>query len=339
MTRRHRPAGGARKLNEMAEVIDMRGGIRRTLYAEGVLGGRRINSVSLEAEAWLWRCQLIADDYLVFVADPDDCLHAAGARRIPHGLTIEHVRKLLDELEVARLIRRYELGGKTYAVVLTPPDMPKSKNGRRVRKYPQPPDLPAVVNPGESKQSGGIQEIQGNPVNPGASRARAQHGTARHGTSTALHVNNQQGGSVGYGAGEWSPLSADRAAPAAGPDAKAWSGVLDAIGCWKGAALTVSEQAVWAQYERELRLAQLAIDGRAVDSCELLRRSVVNATEAQAGYQTHGKAIGYVKSIIARCMREGHWPGEFSSSADAARPRSAIDDEIDRMKRKIGGAA
>lgn len=123
----------------------------RKLYAIGVIEGRRINAVSMEAECWLWRLQLIADDYGNLPADVDIIRGRAAPKR---KITPGKIRKLNAELVASGLIVGYESEGEGYYHCAEFERMQTSPNGRMVQRYP------------EYHPSGGIQLNPGNPVLP-----------------------------------------------------------------------------------------------------------------------------------------------------------------------------
>ena len=134
----------------MAEsTIELWDGIYRRIYA-AALRGKRINSVSLEAEAAFWRLHLVADDYGGFDADPLS-LRVTAFRKRPE-VTEPQIQKWLKELGESKLIQVYPVCEDTFGTIIDFIHFqPAGKNGRRVRKYPPP------VHSGESKG------IQGNP--------------------------------------------------------------------------------------------------------------------------------------------------------------------------------
>lgn len=139
----------------MSLELDMTDGIYRRIYA-GYLTGRRINAVSLEAEAWFWRLHALADDFGNLQADPTMLVKLAAPRR---DMTVAKCIELCNELK-RELIAEYAVAGERYFHVLGFEDrQPAGKNGRRIRKVPAP------VNPGES---GGIQNNPGESGSNGA---------------------------------------------------------------------------------------------------------------------------------------------------------------------------
>lgn len=114
----------------------------RKLYASGLIEGRRVNSIPLEAEAWLWRLMMIADDYGNLPADEA----ILGGRAAPlRALRQPVIRRLTATLENARLIWRYSCDGEEYLHIAEFERFQAASNGKRVRRYPQ------HLNPEKSK--------------------------------------------------------------------------------------------------------------------------------------------------------------------------------------------
>lgn len=141
------------------EVVDMTSGVYRRVYA-GYITGHRINGLSLEAEAWFWRLNAVADDYGNMRAEPSLLVaETVGLRQIK----TEKVLGLVDEIVAAGLAYRYEVGRDQYLhIVGFEERQPCGRNGRRFKRHQLHPDAPGSTlgNPGES---GGIQN---NPVAP-----------------------------------------------------------------------------------------------------------------------------------------------------------------------------
>ena len=172
----------------MTTSLDMTRGIYRRIYA-GFLLGRRINSVSMEAEAWFWRLHALADDH--------GNLRGDTAYLKAYGLPLRDkplaaVDALTGELVAAGLIYRYDAGGAPHLGVVGFEEMqPAGRNGRKIRKVPLPTNevhpsipipnpnpipmptpipTPRVGDPGESKiiqgdpgESKGIQAANSRP--------------------------------------------------------------------------------------------------------------------------------------------------------------------------------
>ena len=139
----------------MAETM----GRYRKLYAAGVIEGRRINSVSLQAEAWLWRLMMIADDYGNLHAEGSLLAgRAAPRRQMKQAL----VNRLTCELEKAELLTRYLAeDGEVYIHLAEFEKFQTAANGRKVRRYPLHSDSKSIpTDPAES------EPIQKDPVAP-----------------------------------------------------------------------------------------------------------------------------------------------------------------------------
>lgn len=144
----------------MSDVVDMTSGVYRRVYA-GYITGHRINGLSLEAEAWFWRLNAVADDYGNMRAEPSLLVaETVGLRQIK----TEKVLALVDEIVAAGLAYRYQVGRDQYLhIVGFEERQPCGRNGRRFKRHPLHPDAPSCipVNPGES---GGIQNNPGAPI-------------------------------------------------------------------------------------------------------------------------------------------------------------------------------
>ncbi len=179
------------------ETIDLTRGIYRRLYANFIVG-RRINSVSLEAEAWFWRIISVADDFGNLSGDVDLIYVATVGRRVSSGggraspVTVEQVRGWTTELIEIGLLDRYEAGADVFLHVrgyLT--SQAAGINGKRVRRVKAWPgeesergrvstwDAERVrVNPGESKRGrvkpgGNLNDEPEPKPEPEAAAARA----------------------------------------------------------------------------------------------------------------------------------------------------------------------
>jgi len=138
--------------------FDMTRGQYRRLYA-GFVTGRRINSVSVDAEALFVRLVVKADDYGALVADPVLLKAEVAPLR---AWTHDRIGELLAELAGTDppLIVFYEVGRERYLHVAGHLERQNAgPNGRRVARVQTPPAEVLGV-PGES---GGIP---GNPAGP-----------------------------------------------------------------------------------------------------------------------------------------------------------------------------
>lgn len=136
-------------------VVDMTKGVYRRIYA-GYISGKKINSVSIGAEAWFWRLNVIADDFGNYRADEDHLVYAVGGRR---RVSEKDVRGWMGELVAAGLITLYQVGGdRLFHINEFETRQPANKNGRRIRRFAEynpadPSQVPPVpVNPAKSSQ-------------------------------------------------------------------------------------------------------------------------------------------------------------------------------------------
>jgi hypothetical protein len=148
-------------------VTDMTMGVYRRVYA-GFIRGRRINQLSLEAEAWFWRVNSAADDFGNAEGDPILCHAATKGRR--NGVTTEQVTSWLQEMAFAGLIRFYDAEGDTYLHIMDfARRQPAGRNGKRVKRFPRSPWDDNDRFQDIKGESGGIQ------VNPDLSRCSDTH--------------------------------------------------------------------------------------------------------------------------------------------------------------------
>lgn len=136
---------------------DMTGGQFRRLYS-GYLTGKRINSVSMSAEAWFWRLHSIADDCGNLMGDPKLLCSLAAPRR---DITPKQAREWTEELVTAKLIYRYASDEDTYIHIIgfEQKQIASSRNGKRIQKFPTHPDNTLEINEGAIRKSQTIQEI------------------------------------------------------------------------------------------------------------------------------------------------------------------------------------
>lgn len=138
------------------EPTDMIRGVYRRQYA-GFLRGRRINSVTLEAEAWFWRLHAVADDFGNLDGDEQLTYVATlGRRRISPA----HVSRLIAELVMVGLLSYYEVRGDKFLHINGFMELqPAGKNGKRTKRYPA-----SVGDTGETVMPKGESGcIQNNP--------------------------------------------------------------------------------------------------------------------------------------------------------------------------------
>ena len=141
----------------MNTTVDMSKGIYRKIFS-CFLFGKRINSVSIGAEAWFWRLHAVADDFGNFRAETAILKAQASPIREVNASQVEGWMK---ELTGAGLIAGYIADEEYFAsIVGFEKFQPANKNGRRIQKYPREPKG-IQIDPGES---GGIQGNPGNPV-------------------------------------------------------------------------------------------------------------------------------------------------------------------------------
>jgi hypothetical protein len=117
-----------------ATTVDMKRGVYRRIYA-GYIFGKRINSVSVGAEAWFWRIMVTCDDFGNRRGNPE-LVHrdAAGLRAV----TLAQSKAWVQELVAARLLVPYEVGGEPYLHVDGFDELqPANKNGKRHEKHPR----------------------------------------------------------------------------------------------------------------------------------------------------------------------------------------------------------
>ncbi len=142
----------------------------RNLYRRhyaSYIRGRRINLLTLEAEAWFWRLHDNADDFGNLEGDPLLCYaRSVGGRR--NTVTPEMVEGWIEDMVSVGLILRYEADAGIFLHFLGFTKLqPGGKNGRRVRQFPAPPfsefEIDVSSLPTTNTNSKGI------PVNPGVS--------------------------------------------------------------------------------------------------------------------------------------------------------------------------
>jgi hypothetical protein len=119
-------------------VTDLTRGVYRRQYA-GFINGKRINAVSLEAEAWFWRVHTAAaDDFGNLPGESSLIAYATIGRR--GGVSVEQVEAWCGELLDADLLRYYEVSNERYIhVVGFLNRQPAPRNGKRIRRYPKSP--------------------------------------------------------------------------------------------------------------------------------------------------------------------------------------------------------
>lgn len=130
-------------------VVNLVGGIYRRLYSN-FPRGRRINSVSVEAECLFWRLHAIADDLGNFQADRTLIKADAAPLR---AWSEKAIGGMMAELVAAKLIAEYEVEGEKYAHILDFEALqPAGRNGKRIQRHPVAGASGGIRgNPGESK--------------------------------------------------------------------------------------------------------------------------------------------------------------------------------------------
>lgn len=146
--------------------IDLIDGPYRKVYS-GFIRGKRINAVSMEAEAFFWRLNMLADDYGNLRADHEFFPGDVGGRR---RFTTKQIDGWLSELESVGLIRIYTADGDRHVSIDGFTVRQTTRNGRRARRFTPPGDsgcgrgIPGKVgNPGEGGESGAITSDQTKP--------------------------------------------------------------------------------------------------------------------------------------------------------------------------------
>lgn len=150
----------------MPSELDMQRGFFRRIYA-GFIWGKRINSVSMEAEAWFWRLNAIADDYGNLPGDHERVFRDTSGRR---RVTVEQVAAWVNELIAAGLVACYRAEDDDYLHItgFCERQPAAAKNGKRVRRFPASPyDGETSPDPVREVNPSGSKEIQ---VDPGESQ-------------------------------------------------------------------------------------------------------------------------------------------------------------------------
>ena len=167
----------------MQDETDRRLGIYRRIYSNFV-NGRRINSVSVDAEALFWRLHALADDWGNLWGDPR-LIQCHGAPR--RSWTFQQVEAMTDELVTQGLIVRYDESGETYLNIVGWEKLqPANKNGKRLQRFPRH-NGQDTGNPGESKG------IQVNPENPSESYPSHSHSHSHSQLTTLPAVAGDSG--------------------------------------------------------------------------------------------------------------------------------------------------
>lgn len=114
-----------------------------------------------------------------------------------------------------------------------------------------------------------------------------------------------------------------------------WSDVYAALGRWKQAAITASEEGQFRTMAYALGEAPLAIGGASVHPWALLIRCISEVIEDEKPFNTHTSARALLTSIFERCIRQGKWPGEFPMDRKKG-ANNVSDKSISRVAAKPG---
>lgn len=149
----------------MSTTVDLTRGIYRKVWS-GYLRGRRINKVSLEAEAMFFRMHALADDFGNLEAD-NLAVDAFPRRRVSD----EQAAKWVHELVSVNLIRRYYIDGIDHLHIEDFEQLqPAGRNGKRIKRVAGPDDADQTSpDQNDPDRGGGIQnhpEPDGSAVRP-----------------------------------------------------------------------------------------------------------------------------------------------------------------------------
>ncbi len=119
-------------------ITDLTRGMYRRLYA-GYLYGKRINAVSLDAEAWFWRVTAAADDFGNLRGSKIAFYDATKGLRFD-SISADDTWGWRSELVAAKLLREYVVADEVYIHVCSWMTLqPGPRNGKRVRLFPASP--------------------------------------------------------------------------------------------------------------------------------------------------------------------------------------------------------
>jgi hypothetical protein len=198
---------------------DLTRGLYRRQYA-GFLKGKRINSVSLEAEAWFWRVHAVADDFGNAEAE-STLLHAATVGRRA-GITAEIVKGFLDELLARDLVRSYVANDEPYLHITGFLDrQPAGRNGKRVRRVPGSPWDDEGTRPVSDEGNEPVRDSGTKPVHPagkGTKQPDQPHGgiQVNPGEPKSIHAHHKHSHTHTHTQNQ---DEEEQAAPATGPPA------------------------------------------------------------------------------------------------------------------------
>ncbi|MCC6660674.1 MAG: hypothetical protein IT437_07280 [Phycisphaerales bacterium] len=144
-----------------SDTVDLTRGVYRKVY-QGFVTGRRINKVSVEAEALFWRLNVIADDFGTFPADALLCKNLAAPLR---DWSPAQVDTMLVELEAQRLITLFAHGNDFYGSICQfIVNQPAGRSGRRIKRWPDPGDEGSKPS---KPPKHGKNKVRGNPGESG----------------------------------------------------------------------------------------------------------------------------------------------------------------------------
>lgn len=203
-------------MSEIDDITDMTRGVYRRHFA-GYIFGKRINAVSIGAEAWFWRVHDAAADDFGNLRGEAHHVYAATIGNRYESVTMHDVAAWLNELIQIGLVRTYEAEGERYLHIdgFTA-TQPAGKNGKRVRRVPatalEADDAlsrsrrPSDSVPGES---GGIRV---NPVSSSATHYQYQDHNQNHSHSAARGPTGKPSNASlnGKGVDQGKTQSADR---------------------------------------------------------------------------------------------------------------------------------
>ena len=174
--------------------VNMVRGVYRRIYGH-FTDGKRINRLTLEAEAWFWRCHSIADDFGNFEGN-DALLHLKTVGRRT-GVSSVKVGEMVKQMTECKLISEYNSREDRYFHIHGFISMqPAGRNGRRIRKCPESPFDDEVLG-----ESGGIRVQPANPdmtslgMGMGIKNGRGMQGGNQTGAQ-ALHGAGMDGISI-----------------------------------------------------------------------------------------------------------------------------------------------
>jgi hypothetical protein len=173
--------------------VDRSRGVWRRVWAS-YLRGKRINSVSIGAEAYYWRLTVAVDDFGNIEAEPFLLQAAtAGRRKLTAGQCIEWANELIE----AGLLGLYEYDEDEYLHITEFVGwQPAGRNGKRVRRFPASPwdndesanDYMQLGRQMVLRSQGESKLVQGNPAP--ATREKADGAEEQDDRGNPSHLNN-----------------------------------------------------------------------------------------------------------------------------------------------------